>query len=228
MKKVSGTLNGTGAAITVSLGFVPDFVKIWNLDRTNPATLEWNVNMRSAAQIGGISTASDATQNVYTRYTEGAGIDLHSGGTLLSAASTVYLFPTEEVIGQGDVSKKGETITTAITGWTSDTPGSRTGSFSAIANTTYAGIGSRMRVYNPLTKATTEAVVMVLSSNGEAADEVETNVLVPTGTLQYLGPMYDYIGGVAGQVTKAGFTVNTTGDINTSGEAVCFEAGTYL
>lgn len=228
MEKVSGTLNGTGAAINVCLGFIPDFVKIWNLERTNPAVLDWNKNMRSAAQVGGIVTASDATQNVYTRLTEGAGVQPYAGGDLLAAASTVSLLKTEDVLKQGNLARKGETIAASVTQWTSDTPGSRTGSVNIGVNTTYVGVGSVIRVSDPITKKVYESIIMVCTNDGDAADEIETATLIPSGNVEYIGPMYGYIGGAAGQVTRAGFAIKTTGDINSSGEMLAFEAGTYL
>jgi hypothetical protein len=197
---------------------------MWNLESTNPYTLDWNVNMRSAEQIGGLIDDNGTPG----RLTEGAGIEQYQGGDLLAAASTVYLVSAEDVLQQGNLARKGVTISTPIATWTSDTPASRTGSFDAGVDTTYVGEGSIIRVFDPITKTTYQSTIMVLTNDGDADDEVETATLIPSGTVEYLGPMYDYIGGASGMITPQGFKVATTGTLNTSGELVCFEAGTYL
>ena len=52
---VIGTVTGTGAAINVVLGFVPDYVKVWNPNDagTVDATMEWATGMANA---GGFKT----------------------------------------------------------------------------------------------------------------------------------------------------------------------------
>lgn len=45
----SGTVEGTGSAINVSLGWKPDYVKVFNQDNTNVATLEYSSTMPDAA-----------------------------------------------------------------------------------------------------------------------------------------------------------------------------------
>lgn len=37
----SGSVEGTGSAINVSLGFQPSYVKVWNIDADVPACIEW-------------------------------------------------------------------------------------------------------------------------------------------------------------------------------------------
>lgn len=224
MRLVSGTLNGTGAALWVGCGFQPDFVRLWNLESTNPFYAEWNANMRSAEQVGGY-TIDNATP---ARFTESAGIQKYAGGDLISAASTAYLIPTADVLGQLDLSKKGPTITSKVSTWTSDTPASRTGSVNAGVNTTYVGEGSIIRVFDPVTRTTYESKIMVLTNDGDAANEIETSELVPSGEVSFIGPMYDYIGATAGTIMPAGFKIATTGNLNSSGELICFEAGQYL
>lgn len=229
MKKVSGTLNGTGAAIVVGCGFKPDYIKLWNLEVTNAYSVEWNSAMRSLEQIEGIATASNGTQNLYARLAFGAGITPYRGGDVLSAASTVYLVPVEDIAGKRDmrdmyVAGGGS----PVTAWTLDTAGNRTGSFNVEASTTYVGEGSVIRIYNAGTKKTYEVTILAMTSNGEAANEVTLSEAVPSGEVQFIGPMYDYVGAASGAVIPEGFKINTTGALNTSGELIAFEAGTYL
>jgi len=224
MHNVSGTLDGTGAAIYLGLGFIPDAVKMYNLESTNPYLLDWNKNMRSAAQIGGY-VVDDATP---ARLAETAGIELYKGGDVVASGNTAYLMPTADVIGQYNLARKGETITTEVSKWVLDTPASRTGSFDAGVNTSYVGIGSKVRVWNPLTRLITEATIMVLTNDGDAADEVEFDIEVPSGDVMFIGPRFDYIAATAGMVTSAGLKIATTGNLNSSGETIMFEASQYL
>lgn len=46
-----GTVEGTGAAINVELGFVPDVVEVVNIDATNPVSIKWTSDMADAAGI---------------------------------------------------------------------------------------------------------------------------------------------------------------------------------
>lgn len=44
----AGTLAGTGAAITVDIGFRPRYVKVWNVAAGGLCTLEWTQTMPDA------------------------------------------------------------------------------------------------------------------------------------------------------------------------------------
>ena len=213
MRKVAGILDGTGAAIYVGLGFEPDYVKLWNCEVTNPVTVEWNSAMRTAEQIGGLATVSDGTQNLYGRLTEAAGIEKYLGGDVADGTET-YLMNYADVLGQGDLSKTGDTIATAVTSWTLGSSANRTGNFNAGVNTSYVGIGSRVRVFDPLTKKTYESVIMVLTNDGDAANEVELAYPIPSGEVTFIGPEFDYRAATSGLVMPAGFKIATTADLN--------------
>lgn len=229
MRLVSGTFNGTGAAITVGCGFVPDFVKLWNLEvATNPVFVEWNKNMRSAEQFEGLIITNHATVQL-ARYTYGTGIAPYAGGDITTGASTAYLLPTADVIGQTNLARKGQTITSTISTWTSDTAANRTGSVDVAFNETYAGVGSIIRVWEPITRTIYEATIVAFTSDGTAANDITTSTLIPSGEVMYIGPMYDYIGAAsAGVVVPEGFKLNMTTVLNVSGDMISFEAGQYL
>lgn len=223
MRKVAGTLDGTGAAIYVGLGFEPDYVKLWNGESTNPYVCEWNSAMRTAEQVGGY-VVDNATP---ARLTETAGIEKYLGGDTADGTET-YLMYYADVLGQGNLARTGETITSSVASWVLDTKASRTGSFDAGVNTTYVGEGSRVRIFDPLTKKTYESVIMVLSNDGDADDEVELAYAIPSGEVDFIGPVHDYIAATSGLIMPAGFKIATTGNLNSDGEMICFEAGTYL
>ena len=224
MRRVSGTLDGTGSAIYLGLGFIPDAVEMFNLESTNPYFLKWNKDMRSAGQIGGyvIDNATPA------RLAETAGIELYEGGDIAASGNTAYLVPFDMVHGQYNLARKGELITTAVTSWTLDTAASRTGSFNAGVNTSHVGIGSKVRIWNPLTRKEYEATIMVLTNDGDADDEVEFDIEVPSGDVMFIGPRFDYVAAPAGMVIPQGLKIATTGNLNSSGETIQFEACEYL
>jgi hypothetical protein len=90
----SGTVEGTGSAINVELGFTPTYVKVVNFD--DPGMLEWWSGMGAAAGVklndtpaltkvtsNGI-TAYDGTQGATSQgFTIGADADINVGSETL-------------------------------------------------------------------------------------------------------------------------------------------------
>ena len=226
MTTVSGTFNGTGSALYVGCGFVPDWVKIRNLESTFPFEIEWSANMRSSEQEEGISlgnatVAAASPGTPLTRLANAAGIAAYLGGTTVTAASTVYL------VKDTDPDKRDNGTGATISTWTLGNSGNRTGNWNDVCNTTFVGEGSRIWVKQDVDQQVRKAVVTALTSNGEAANEVELSLALSTGTVVGLSGMYDYIGAAANTIIPAGFYLASTGTINTSGEMCMFSAGTY-
>jgi len=64
-----GTFEGTGVAINVRCGFKPRYIKIYNLDATNPATMEWWEGMAAGHGLkDDNSTLSRVTSNGISQY----------------------------------------------------------------------------------------------------------------------------------------------------------------
>ena len=211
MKYVSGSFNGTGADLYIGIGFIPDFVRVWNCEASTSAVNEWNCNMRAADAAGGFAIAAAATKVALA-----AGIAIYRGGTKLTSASTVYLkkdpAPDKRASGTlGTISK-----------WTLDTSGNRTGKFDYGCNTSYVGEGSKIRIDGKW------YFITALTNDGDADDEVTLSEAAPTGNIEFISGMYDYIGGSTGDIIPAGFFIDSTAVCNVSGEYACFEAGTYL
>jgi len=223
VKTVSGTLNGTGAAVYVGIGFIPDSLKVWNLESSTPIYASWNRDMRTADQIGGSYTTTASL-----RYTVGAGLGPYRGGTIAAAANTAYLVPfasaysgkTNNLVNAGTLGK--------ISTWTLGSSDNKTGNFNYGVNTSYIGEGSRVQIVVPGAGVPTvyDVFVTALSNDGDAANEVTLSEAVPSGSVASIGPMYDYVAAVAGAVIPAGFVIYSTA-ISASAEMVSFEASTW-
>lgn len=101
----TGTVTGTGAAINVSLGFQPDYVKVFNIGDAGglDATLEWVAGMASG---GGVKTLrvvdSGTTGNASSDYITTGGISLYAGDQNNAEGFTIGTDP--------DINASGETI----------------------------------------------------------------------------------------------------------------------
>lgn len=90
--KKTGSVEGTGAAINVSLGFVPDHVKIFNIDDAGSLwpTLEWTSDMPDAAGFKTLSIADDGTtSNKSSEKLTSKGISEYAGDSDNSEGFTI-------------------------------------------------------------------------------------------------------------------------------------------
>lgn len=92
----SGTVEGTGSAINVSLGWKPDYVKVFNQDHTNVVTLEYTSTMPDAAAFKDINagTLTLITSNGITPYdgddTTPAGFTIGADADANVSAETIH------------------------------------------------------------------------------------------------------------------------------------------
>jgi hypothetical protein len=222
MKKVSGTINGTGAAIYVGIGFIPDKVTVYNTEASTSVFGVWHRDIRSLDALEGFLSAAAVTKCAY-----GAGIAPYRGRTVTASGNTAYLIPVEQTRTKLSRDMRDAYSATApITTWTLGSSSNRTGNFNKEASTDYVGEGSAIIVQDPLTRVIYQAVVTAMTSNGEQANEVTLSEAVPSGDVQFLGPMYDYIAAPAGVVMPAGFVINST-TLSVSGELLTFEAESW-
>lgn len=223
--RIGGTFNGTGAAVYICIGFVPDFVKVWNCEGTQALQLEWNKNMRTTEIQEGVELAT----STFAANLVSAGIRQYFGGDTLTASTagtTTY--------GEGSYLKRddhdyryangvkglGDAVADTIDTWTLDS--GFTGHFNEDVTGTYIGEGSPICIdgkWYYITKLT--------AGQGEASTEVTLNQTgVASGDVQFIGGMYDYKPMVAGEVTPAGFLISDT-TVNANNALCAFEAGTY-
>jgi hypothetical protein len=213
-----GTFNGTGAALYIGIGFIPDWVKVRNVEDGDLALLEWSIHMTRAAETTeGILTYTGTTYRQEDARTDSdGGITIYRGGDKMTAASTAYLvkdnsdYRTSSTYG-------------SITTWTLGNSTNRTGNFNLEADTTYVGEGSRIYIEETVG----HAFIYALTSNGEQANEVTLSESVKSGTIHRITGMYDYKGAAKDVIIPAGFAILATSVINVSGELAYFEAGQY-
>lgn len=216
--KIARTFNGTGATVNLGLGFLPDWVRAYNLESTVPLILEWSRQMRSGSVEGVLTTHADSGALI-TRLAAGAGISPFYG-TVLAANSTANLRPhaNPDFRYQGTLG--------GITTWTLDTAGNRTGHVNHGVPTASVGVGSRVTVKETIGGLIKSCAISAITNDGDAADELTLDVAIKSGDLLALGPMYDLIGGSAGDRIPCGITIaNNT--FNASGNIILVEAGIY-
>jgi len=220
---VTGTVNATGSTLYIGIGFIPDWVKIRNLESAETAFVEWNLHLSRFAETEAGLHYYDASGILGAALTHGNGVAPYRGGDTFATAQTAYLVkdpnPDKRDAGSG----------ADISTWTLDTPGSRTGKFNAGVNTTYVGEGSLVRIgsgSNALSSKT--AAITSMTNDGDADDEVTLSEALGSGDVYFLGPMYDFTGVAANTIMPAGFSLAAVAHINdASGEAFMFEAGQY-
>lgn len=225
MKTIGGTFNGTGAAVYICLGFIPDKVKMRAVEDTDAATLEWDINYRSAEQDNGV-VYHTAGGIVPVLLTAGQGIEPYEGGDAMTTTiqtSTangegVYLRRDNLDYKASDIIAGSDPIDT----WTLDTLGSRTGHFNNDVVGTYIGEGSRICI-----DGLWYVVEAVAAGQGIAANEVTLSRAAPSGTVEFISNMYDYAPVPIGDVAPAGFKCNKITYINENDELQAIEASIF-
>lgn len=89
---IVGSVAGTGAALTVSLGFVPSYVKVFNPNDAGSLfpSMEWFNGMATASGFKSLKTVdSGATGNASSNYVTTNGITAFTGSSSASAGFTI-------------------------------------------------------------------------------------------------------------------------------------------
>lgn len=89
MKVYSGTFAGTGSALTLAIGFKPDFVKVYNISASAIPMIDWNSGMLGVSAIK--QGAKQIALRSAAKLGAGAGIAQYSGGSKMATASTAIL-----------------------------------------------------------------------------------------------------------------------------------------
>lgn len=224
---IGGHFNGTGADVYVCVGFVPDFVNIYNLEGTVELKIQWNKMMMGAAEVvEGVDTQTEAP----TALVKGAGLMPYYGGEVLTAAKQ-----TSTTYGEGIYLKRddwdyrsysgnrspGDAVAVDIDTWTLDTTANYTGHFNEDVNGTYIGEGSRICIDGKW-----YTIVALTAAQGEGDDEVTLSNTVPSGDVQCITGKSGYKPIPVGSMTPAGFFLSNS-TINVNDALISFECGTY-
>ena len=242
MKSVTGTFNGTGAAVFICCGFIPDKVTVRAVGDAGAVSpsIVWTKNDRVAAHIEGVVDTDGATALV--EKAAGTGISIYEGGENLTALQQTsvaygegiylevdkldYRYGTDQMPGGGS----GDAVSDTIGVWTLDTSGNRTGHFNEDVTGAFIGPGSRILLENGNNGKVKQkwAVVEALTAGqGEAADEVTLNRSVETGIVRVIKGKFDYKPIKVGALTPAGFLLSMTALVNVNDELQAFEAIQY-
>ena len=231
--RAGGVFNGTGILSYICIGFVPDYVTLWNLEGTQDLRLVWNKGMSRASEVvEGIQySGADVTA---TALTKGLGILQYFGGDALGSSglgtttyggAATYLKPDHfdyRRLNNAGLGIIGDATEEDIDTWTLDNATNFTGKFNGAVGGTYIGEGSSINI-NGKTYS-----IVAFSSDGSDDNDLTLNLPAKSGPIYAIHGMYDYKPMVAGEVTKPGFCISTTTNVvNIAGALTAFEAGQY-
>jgi len=234
MKKISGTFNGTGAALYLCFGFIPDEFKNVCLEAGTQvgAYVDWRRNFRSAEVNNGVLWEADATATVALAAT--AGVEPYEGGDLMTAVnqtSVNYLGADAIYFGwDNEDYRKNATYgykSAIIDTWTLGSSGNRTGNFNSdvVATIPRIGEGSVITVRETMGGAVKQALIEALTHDtGSGANEVTLSRPLKSGTIERITGLYSMAPIAIGKVTPAGIKLNNTSIVNVSDEIQYFEA----
>lgn len=217
--KVSGVFSGTGSALFIGLGFIPDIVRVRNIHAADLAFIEWNRRMAAKATAANGIKYRDSTGVQMTALTATAGVEVYEGGDKIASASSAYIIAASKIEDvAGDMRAKG--TLGLVNAFVLDTAGNRTGHFNAGVNTTYVGVGSVVQI------AGKRYTITAITNDGEAADEVTLDRAAPSGAVERISYKLDFYNAPAGEIMPAGIVIRETADLNVSGELCLIEAET--
>jgi len=222
MQIVTGTFDGTGAAINVGIGFIPKRLKLWNVTETTlPLSYaEWMrefAGLADRAQGTSMAFLNDGNGDALS-YALGAGIAPYAGG-VVGDNTEVYLIkdPHMNKCARG-ASDTEINLYTKYSGAT----GSLNAGFSTVAPN-IVGIGSEIWIDSGT--GAKQYYISTCTAPGTTAGHITLNATVPTGTITYLGGRFTHVQCPPTHTMPAGFTINfTTGAINTDSEMIAFIA----
>lgn len=224
---IGGRFHGKGAALHVCIGFIPDWVKMWNVELNTPAYFTWNKNMAQVLCNEGIFRDEDG--GALEDIAQGAGIQTYYGGATLTSTtqpSVVYGHADVNYIEVDDIDYRyggggiADATSDDIVKWTLYS--GYTGYFNEDVTGTYIGPGSSICIDGKW-----YSIMVLAAGEGEATDEVTLDHTgVTSGVVEFIGGAYGFHPIPVGDVTKDGFYIQET-TVNASGHIVAFEAGTY-
>jgi hypothetical protein len=232
MQILRGCFNGTGAAVYLCLGAIPRAFKYMNVQvATNPNVIEWNSSMvKEVLAYGGVKWTTGSTYMACTKLTTD-GVFPYEGGDMLTATNQTSVGYGEGVyLGwdlknyQADYDYGSGTSGTPINKWTFVTGLTGYWNVAKVASGARVGVGSRIRIKEDSTGLVKESCVTALTSDGEVSAEVTLSRAIGSGTITFLGGMYDLAPIALGKVTPAGVYLGGETVVNVNNDMIVFEA----
>ena len=227
MQVLRGCFNGTGAALYVCLGFKPDYFRLVNLTAsTNPLILEWSRSMqKEVLAYGGIEYNGSGVPIKNTT----AGIYTYDGGDLMTSSNQTVVYGTgiylerDHANYQADYVYGSGTKGTPFNKWTFD--GTLSGHFNVaeVSSGARVGIGSRICIKEDSSGLVKEAYITAVTSGFSTASQVTLSRVIGTGTITFIGGLYDMIPLALGKVTSPGVKIADT-TVNVDDNFLYFEA----
>jgi len=230
--KFGGTFNGTGAAVYLCAGLVPDCVEINALEDGDLARVFWSRVFRAAEVIEGVSYVGSSAALQVAALTVGTGVQPYEGGEILTSANQTSVAYGEGVfLGWDDADYK-QNLTSgfqsAVSKWTLDTTANKTGHFDADSVSSGGKVGEGSEILILANGILYKTVIVALTAGqGIAADEVTLARAIPSGQVMKTGGMYNFAPIALGKTTPAGVKINKTTLINVNDEINSIEFCSY-
>jgi hypothetical protein len=236
--KVQHTFNGTGAAVYLCLGFIPDYVKIISGEDADLGMIEWYRNAGCAEIARGIHNVgiSGVVQQDARTVADG-GIVIYDGGEELTVSNQtsiaygegVYLAPdTRDFrLSSVDVLNPGDGSGDDVMRWVLGNGTNKTGNFLGVTGIgadvvgTYVGEGSRIKIRSARYGSFPEYDAMITAltaGQGGAANEVTLDRAIPSGDIVRLGGKFGLAPMARGLTTLPGILLEMTSVVNVNDE----------
>lgn len=226
LSKVSGVFNGTGAAVYLCVGFVPRKVYLKNVENSTELVLEWiDANMR--CQAGASAGGWLYTNGIPAPVIASAGVRQYEGGDLLTSANQTSTAYGEGIfLGLDLKDYRADNSYGASSGvidtWTFDGTLSGHWNVAAVSSGARIGAGSRILIREDSSGLVKEAGITAISNQGAAASEVTLSRLIGSGSIAYIGGLYDMAPLALKKVAPAGILLSDT-TLNVNDNTIYFE-----
>lgn len=221
MRMVTGTFNGTGAAVYLCVGFIPSKVRIWDMETaTNSYSLDWSDAMRSAEMVAGIEdkvVIADFTGVRDYRTASDGGVVPYEGGDLLTSSNQTTSSYGEGVYLGWDNADYRQSSSYGYTDapidtWTLGSSSNRTGNFNddVPSSGSRIGEGSRILIEENAGLRKWAVIEAVTAGQGEAANEVTLSRSISSGKVRFISGMYSLAPIAVGKTTPAGIYMADT------------------
>lgn len=230
--KVMGSYNGTGAAVYLCLGFIPNEFHVIAGEDGDLAEGFWKHSFRCAEIADGFTMVTGTTYRQIAALTKLNGIEPYVGGDVLTSSNQTSVAYAEGIyLGWDDTDYRANTsygcLADTIDTWTLDTAGNCTGHFNedVVSSGSRIGEGSSILIESTTGRKRYWSVVeAVTGGQGEAADEVTLSHAVPSGKVYFISGLYSLAPIALTNTTQAGVKINNTTLINVNDEIQCFDA----